>query len=209
MRSPPLLRDCSHYQHTTVGPQRGLRLLAAGDVQSPLQPGFRLLCGGPVCRRSKTPRSERFPLPSSVPHAARSGCGPRPAPGGRLPCGPGWAQTSASTVYKYGTNRVCPRGPQGGDPLVDLGQPHLPLALHGQRPPRRSPSLGPHEWQALLGRECDGGLGLLVHGRHVPAQLREEGRPTPRTRQTKGTRQRVCQRQGLVEVGQGLLRVPQ
>ena len=57
--------------------------------------------------------------------------------------------------------------------------------------------------------ERDGGLCLLVHGRHVPAKLKDDGRPTPRKRQTKGMRQRVCQRQGLMEAGQGLRRVPQ
>ena len=75
--------------------------------------------------------------------------------------------------------------------------------------PRKLVPQGRPEWKALLGRERDGGLCLLVHGRHVPAQLRDEGRPTPRKRQTKGMRQLVRQRQGLVDAGQGLLRVPQ
>ena len=87
--------------------------------------------------------------------------------------------------------------------------PRLALALHGQRPPTQARSHGRPEWKALLGRERDGGLCLLVHGRHVPAKLRDAGRPTPRKRQTIGMRQRVRQRQGLVEAGQGLLRVPQ
>ena len=69
-------------------------------------------------------------------------------------------------------------------------------------------------WAAQSGKPCsvrerDGGLCLLVHGWHVPAKLRDVGRPTPRQRQTKGMRQLVRQRQGLVEAGQGLLRVPQ
>jgi hypothetical protein len=63
--------------------------------------------------------------------------------------------------------------------------------------------------KALLSRERDGGLCLLVHGRHIPAKLQDEGRGNPRIRQTKGMRQLVCQRQGIVDVCQGLLRVPQ
>ena len=35
----------------------------------------------------------------------------------------------------------CPGGPPGGDPLADLGQPRLALALHGQRPPTHARSL--------------------------------------------------------------------
>ena len=66
-----------------------------------------------------------------------------------------------------------------------------------------------HEWKSLLGRECDGGLCVLVYGRHVPAKLRDDGRQTPRKRQTKGMRQPVRQRQGLVEADQGLRRVPE
>ena len=87
--------------------------------------------------------------------------------------------------------------------------PLLALALHGQRPPTQARSHGRPEWKALLGRERDGGLCLLVHGWHVPAKLMRQGRPTPRKRQTKGMRQLVRQRQGLVEACQGLLRVPQ
>jgi len=56
--------------------------------------------------------------------------------------------------------------------------------------------------------ERDGGLCLLVHGWHVPAKLIDVGRPTPRMRQTIRIRQLVRQRQGLVEAGQGLLRIP-
>ena len=103
----------------------------------------------------------------------------------------------------------CPGGSQGGDPLTDLGHPHLALALHGQRPPPQARSLGHPLWKSLLGRERDGGLCVLVHGRHVPAKLIDVGRETSRKRQTKGMRQLMRQRQGLVEAGQGLRRVPQ
>ncbi len=103
----------------------------------------------------------------------------------------------------------CPGGSPGGDPLAYLGHPLLALALHGQRPPTEARSQGHPEWKSLLSRERDGGLCVLVHGRHVAAKLIDEGRPTSRRRQTKGMRQLVCQRQGIVEAGQGLLRVPQ
>ena len=75
--------------------------------------------------------------------------------------------------------------------------------------PRKLVPIGRPVWKSLLGRERDGGLCVLVHGRHVPAKLRDDGRQTPRKRQTIGMRQLVRQRQGLVEAGQGLLRVPQ
>ena len=104
---------------------------------------------------------------------------------------------------------MCPSGSVGGDPLAYLGHPCLALALHGQRPPAQDRSRGRPEWKALLDRERDGGLCLLVHGWHVPAKLIDLGRPTPRMRQTIRMRQLVRQRQGLVEAGQGLLRIPQ
>jgi hypothetical protein len=103
----------------------------------------------------------------------------------------------------------CPGGTPGGDPLAELCHALLALALHGQRPPTQDRSQAYPEWKSLLGRERDGSLCLLVHGRHVPAQLRDEGRESPHKRQTIGMRQLVRQRQGLVEAGQGLLRVPQ
>src|SRR5215211_5838031 len=43
----------------------------------------------------------------------------------------------------------CPSGPPGGDPLVDLSQPRLTLALNGQRPAAQDRSHGRPEWKAL------------------------------------------------------------
>ena len=85
----------------------------------------------------------------------------------------------------------------------------LALVLHSQRPSAQARSHGRPVCKSLLGRERDSGLCVLVHGRHVAAKLRDHGHPTLRERQTIGMRQRVRQRQGLVEAGQGLLRVPQ
>ena len=124
------------------------------------------------------------------------------------PCGPGGHRRPPAQCKSMGLQR-CPGGPKGGDPLAYLGHALLALALHGQRPPTQARSHGRPLWKALLGRERDSGLCLLVHGRHVPAKLRDEGRLTPRIRQTKGMRQLVRQCQGLVEAGQGLRRVPQ
>ena len=75
--------------------------------------------------------------------------------------------------------------------------------------PTQARSHGRPLWKALLSRERDSGLCLLVHGWYVPATLRDHGSPTPRPRQTKGMRQLVRQRQGLLEASQGLLRVPE
>ena len=70
-----------------------------------------------------------------------------------------------------GRSSAAPVARVGGDPLADLGHPLLALALHGQRPPTHARAPGRPEWKALLGRERDGGLCLLVHGRHVLAPL--------------------------------------
>jgi hypothetical protein len=86
--------------------------------------------------------------------------------------------------------QCCSGGPPGGDPLADLGHPHLALALHGQHPPTHAHAPGFPEWKALRSRERDGGLCLLVYGRHVSAQLRDVGRPRPRKCQTIGMRPR-------------------
>jgi hypothetical protein len=108
-----------------------------------------------------------------------------------------------------GDSQRCPGGPHGGEPLAELGQPRLALALQGQHPPTVARSPGRPECKAMRGRERDGGLGVLVHSRHVSAILRDVGRVHPRKRQTKGMRPRVGQHQGLVEMGQGVIRVPQ
>src|SRR5207249_7073743 len=78
-----------------------------------------------------------------------------------------------------------------------------------QRPPTQDRALDRPLCKALLGRERDSRLCVRLYGRYVPAELRDEGRETPRKRQTKGMRQLVRQRQGIVEAGQGLRRVPQ
>ena len=103
----------------------------------------------------------------------------------------------------------CPGGSVGGDPLAYLGYLLLALALHGQRPPPQDHSLDRPLCKALLGRERDSRLCVRLYVRHVAAKLRDEGRETPRKRQTKGMRQLVRQCQGLVEVCQRLIRVPQ
>src|SRR5215471_15899297 len=85
----------------------------------------------------------------------------------------------------------CPGGPIGSEPLAYLCYSLLTLAVQGQHPSTHDRSQGRPEWKALLGRERDGGLSLLVHGRHIAAQLRDYGRPTPRRPQAIGMRQRV------------------
>ena len=60
----------------------------------------------------------------------------------------------------------------------------------------------------MRSRHHAGRLGVRVHGQHVPAKLRDDGRPTPHIRATKGMGQRVCPCEGLLEADQGLLRYP-
>ena len=110
---------------------------------------------------------------------------------------------------KVWDEHAAPVARESSDPLADLGYLLLTLALEGQRPATQDRSLGRPLCKALLGRERDSRLCVRVHGRHVPAKLRDEGRQTPRKRQTIGMRQLVRQRQSLVDAGQGLLRVPQ
>jgi hypothetical protein len=85
--------------------------------------------------------------------------------------------------------------------LVDLGHARLALPLHGSRPSTQDCSYGHPEWKALRGREGNGGLCVRVHGRHIPATLREDGRVTPHKRQIIGMRELVRQRQGLADAG--------
>ena len=192
------------------GPQlQRFRLLTAGNVQGSLQPGFRLRLRRPrLPQEQDAPEAIDFRLPPAFLLLLYQGVGL----GQRLEAVFRVAQVGRDLRQqgaKVWDEQRCPGGPLGGDPLADLGQPLLALALHGQRPPTEARSLGRPEWKALLGRERDRGLCVLVHGWHVPAKLRDDGRLTPRIRQTIGMRQRVRQRQGLVEAGQGLVRVPQ
>ena len=64
-------------------------------------------------------------------------------------------------------------------------------------------------WASLLGRERERGVGMLVRRPHVAAKLIDEGHPPPGIGQTAGMRQRVRQRQGLVDLGQRLRWIPQ
>ena len=153
-----------------------LRLLAAGDVQGPLQPGFRLRLRRPrLPQEQDAPEAIDFRFPPAFLMLLHQGVGL----GQRLEAVFRVAQVGRD-VRQHGAKvwdeQRCPGGPLGGDPLAHLGHPLLALALHGQRPPTQARSHGRPEWKALLGRERDGGLCLLVHGWHVPAKLLDEGR---------------------------------
>ena len=192
------------------GPQlQRFGLLPAGDVQGPLQPGFRLRLRRPrLPQEQDAPEAIDFRFPPAFLLLLHQGVGL----GQRLEAVFRVAQVGRDLRQqgaKVWDDQRCPGGPQGGDPLADLGHPHLALALHGQRPPPHARSLGHPLGKALLGRERDGGLCVFVYGRHVPAKLIDVGRETSRKRQTKGMRQLMRQRQGIVEAGQGLRRVPQ
>ena len=56
-------------------------------------------------------------------------------------------------------------------PRWTRGPAFLALALHGQRPSTHARSYSCPLWKALLRRERDSGLCVLVHGRHVLAKL--------------------------------------
>src|SRR5215510_3037454 len=103
----------------------------------------------------------------------------------------------------------CAGGSIGSDPLAHPDHPLLTMALHGQGPSMQARSPGRQEWKSMLGCKRHSSLCLLIYGRHVPAKLRDVGGHTPRMRQSKMMRQLLRQRQGLVDVCQGLRRVPQ
>ena len=115
--------------------------------------------------------------------------------------------TSASTVQKYGTSSA-PVARQAVIPWWTWAIPASPWPCMASAHPRMIVPWANPLWKALLGREYDGGLCLFVHGRHVPAKLKDDGCPTWAPRQTIGMRQLVCQRHGLVEAGQGLAGYP-
>ena len=81
-----------------------------------------------------------------------------------------------------------PGGLAGGDPLAELAQSRLRIALHSQCPATQARSPGCPLGKSLLSRERDRGLGMLVHGRHVPAPLRDQSHQTPCKCQTWGMR---------------------
>src|SRR5215468_10448990 len=162
MRLGPLALLLPQASEARGGPQfQGLGLLVTGYIEGLLEAGFRLRLRCPRLMQKQDPPEAialRFP----------------PAFLMLLYQGVGFSQglealfrvaQVVSDVRQHGA-KVCdkhyrPRGPQGGDPLADLRHPLLTLALHGQRPPAQARSPGRPEWKALLGRERDGGLGLL------------------------------------------------
>ena len=99
-------------------------------------------CGVPACRRSKTPRRRWI----SASHQRSSCCSTRvwASASAWRPSSvwPRWAADVRQHGAKVWDVQCCPGGPQGGDPLADLGHPLLALALHGQRPPTQARSHG-------------------------------------------------------------------
>src|SRR5215510_12676868 len=91
-----------------------------------------------------------------------------------------WVTEVGSDVRHRGAKvwneQLCPGVPKGGDSLADLRHPLLTLALQGQRPSTHARSPGRPEWKSLRNRERNGGLCVLMHGRHVAAKLRDHGR---------------------------------
>src|SRR5262249_19108443 len=65
----------------------------------------------------------------------------------------------------------CPGGLSGGDPLVCLCPSLLALALNGQGPSTEDCPAGHPECKALVVRERNSGLYVLVHSRYIPATL--------------------------------------
>jgi hypothetical protein len=172
---------------TYGGPQlQRFGLLVTGDVQGALQPGFRLRLRRPrLPQEQDAPEAMDFRLPPAFLLLLYQGVGL----GQCLEAVFYMAQVGRDLCQqgaKVWDEQRCPGGSVGGDPLADLGHSLLALALHGQRPPTEDRPDGRPEWKALLGRERDRGLCVLVHGRHVPAILRDHGRTTPRIRQAKG-----------------------
>ena len=112
-----------------------LGLLAAGDVQSPLQPGFCLRLRRPrLPQEQDAPEAVDFRFPVAFLMLLHQGMGL----GERLKAVVRVAQV-VTDVRQQGTKILdiqrSPGGPPGGDPLADLCHPLLALVLHGQRPP--------------------------------------------------------------------------
>ena len=115
------------------GPQlQGFRLLAAGDVQGPLQPGFRLRLRRPrLPQEQDAPQATDFRFPAAFLMLLHQGVGL----GQRLETVFRVAQM-VTHLRQYGASvrdepRCSPGGRQGSDPLADLGHPLLALVLHG------------------------------------------------------------------------------
>src|SRR5262245_51150465 len=132
---------------------QGFRLLAAGDVQGLLQPGFHLRLWRPrLLQEQDAPEATDFRFPPAFLMLLHQGV----SLGQRLEAVFRVAQVSRD-LRQQGAQvwnpQCCPRGLVGGDPLADLGHPRLTLALHGQRPSTQARSIGRPEGKSLLGRE--------------------------------------------------------
>ena len=152
------------------------RLLAAGDVQGAPQPGFRLRLRRPrLSQEQDASEATDFRFPPAFLMLLHQGVGL----GQRLEAVFRVAQVVSDLRQhgaKVGTSSAVPVARKAAIPWRTCGHPLLALALHGQRPPTQDRCPGRPLWKALLGRERDSGLCLLVHGRHVAAKLRDEGR---------------------------------
>src|SRR5207249_3744860 len=107
-------------------------LLPAGDVQGLLEPGFRLrLRRHRLPQEQDAPEARDFRFPKAFLMLLHQGVGL----GQRLEA----VFRVAQVVRDFRQHGAivwdvlrCPGGPPGGDPLADLRQPLLTLALHGQ-----------------------------------------------------------------------------
>jgi hypothetical protein len=125
------------------GPERQrLLLLAGGDIQSPLQPGFRFRLRCPwLPQKQDAPQATDFRFPPAFLVLLHQGVGL----GQCLEAVFYVAQVGSNIRQhrtKVGNEQSCPSGLPRGDPLADLGHPMLALALHGQRPPTEDRSHG-------------------------------------------------------------------
>ena len=166
--------------------QRRLRLMAArssttwpaaggrrpGPAANRLPPAA---CGTPAAAGA-TPRRRSSRLPTNAP-CAPSGLGLGQRRGGRLRGGP-----VGRDLRQQGQEIRCTawplwlgwrRSPGGPRPAPPRPGPAWPAPTRGRSCP------GPPRWKALSVASVDGGLGLLVHRRHVPTILIDVGRLAP------------------------------
>src|SRR5215470_1467783 len=97
----------------------------------------------------------------------------------------------------------------GSQALLDLRDAFLRLSLLCQCPAVQYSTQCHPMRKSLLCGETDGAFGILLRGRHLAAELMEQGSNTQGITQVKGVCHLLCQGQRLLAPHQPLLRIAQ